>query len=135
MAAAVNPERSLSHLSLKDGQTNRVPASFAHCERGCMLTDSQSIRVPRHDLYEKVWSQPITKLAHEYGISDVALAKICRKLDIPYPGRGYWRREQTGKVVKQLPLPASSDPAKQSATISKRSQPQPVDHLSVQTKD
>ena len=100
-----------------------------------MLTDSQSIRVPRHDLYEKVWSQPITKLAHEYGISDVALAKICRKLDIPYPGRGYWRREQTGKVIKQLPLPASSDPAKQSATISKRSQPQPVDHLSVQTKD
>jgi hypothetical protein len=85
-----------------------------------MLNAPQSISIPRQQLYEQVWSQPMTRLARQYGISDVALAKICRKLSIPYPGRGYWRRKQTGKVVKQFPLPPSADPAKQSATISKQ---------------
>lgn len=100
-----------------------------------MLNDPQSISIPRHQLYEQVWSQPMTRLARQYGISDVALAKICRKLGIPYPGRGYWRRKQTGKVVKQIPLPPSADPAKQSATISKRRLAQSGDHLSIPAKE
>jgi len=98
-----------------------------------MLNAPKSI--PRHQLYEHVWSQPMTLLARQYGISDVALAKICRKLAIPYPGRGYWRRKQTGKVVKQLPLPPSADPTKQSAIISKRSLARSGDHLSIQAKE
>jgi hypothetical protein len=100
-----------------------------------MLNDPPTISIPRHQLYEQVWSQPMTRLARQYGISDVALAKICRKLAIPYPGRGYWRRKQTGKVVKQLPLPPSADPTKQSATISKRSLAQSGNHLSIQAKE
>ncbi|MBI5314737.1 MAG: hypothetical protein HZB34_02055 [Nitrospirae bacterium] len=100
-----------------------------------MLNDPPLISIPRHQLYEQVWSQPMTRLACQYGISDVALAKICRKLAIPYPGRGYWRRKQTGKIVKQLPLPPSADPTKQSATISKRSLAQSGDHLSIQAKE
>jgi hypothetical protein len=31
-------------------------------------------------------------LAEKYGISDVGLAKNCRKLSIPLPGRGYWAK-------------------------------------------
>jgi len=100
-----------------------------------MLTHPQPISVQRHELYQKVWSQPMTTLAHEYGISDVGLAKICRKLNIPYPGRGYWRRKETGKAVKQLPLPPNADPAKQSATIRRGFQAQPVDHFSVEAKE
>ena len=57
-------------------------------------------QVSRETLYEQVWSTPMTKLAKEYGISDVALAKICKKLNVPYPGRGYWRRKETGKAVE-----------------------------------
>jgi hypothetical protein len=45
------------------------------------------------------------------------LAKICKKLNVPYPGRGYWRRKETGKAIKQLPLPPNSDPGKQAVTI------------------
>ena len=100
-----------------------------------MLNEPRSISIPRHELYEQVWSQPMTLLARQYGISDVTLAKICRKLGIPYPGRGYWRKKQTGKVVKQLPLPPSADPAKQAATIFKRSLAQPSEHVSMQTKE
>jgi hypothetical protein len=44
----------------------------------------------RQELYEKVWQFPLRKLATEYGISDVGLAKVCRKLDIPLPGLGHW---------------------------------------------
>ncbi len=100
-----------------------------------MFNDPHRIRVSRQDLYDKVWSEPMTKLAQEYGISDVALAKICRKLDIPYPGRGYWRKNQTGKVVKQIPLPLNSDSAKQFATIHWRVEPQPVEELSATMKE
>ena len=37
----------------------------------------------RSELYEMVWEQPATKVATELEISDVAVAKICRKLHIP----------------------------------------------------
>jgi hypothetical protein len=77
----------------------------------------------------------MTKLAQEYGISDVALAKICRKLDVPYPGRGYWRRKETGKVVNQVPLSPNSNPAKQSASIHKHIQPPPMDQLSIEVTE
>lgn len=73
--------------------------------------------VSRQSLYDQVWSKPMTALAKEYGISDVALAKICRKLDIPYPWRGYWRRKETGRAVKQLPLPQNHNPTQQNAFI------------------
>jgi hypothetical protein len=46
----------------------------------------------REELYEKVWSEPVTKVAKGYGVSDVALAKACRKLKVPVPGRGYWAK-------------------------------------------
>jgi len=77
----------------------------------------KGIHVSRQVLYDQVWETPMTKLAKEYGISDVALAKICKKLNVPYPWRGYWRRKETGKAVTPFPLPSSSDPGKQSVVI------------------
>lgn len=38
------------------------------------------------ELFEKVWQTPMVKLAHEIGVSDVAVAKACRKAGIPLPG-------------------------------------------------
>lgn len=34
------------------------------------------------ELFEKVWQTPMVKLANEIGVSDVAVAKACRKADI-----------------------------------------------------
>jgi hypothetical protein len=45
-------------------------------------------------------------LAKKYGISDVGLAKTCRKLLIPLPGRGYWARKEAGQNVERTALPA-----------------------------
>jgi len=46
----------------------------------------------------------MTKAAAGFGLSDVGLKKICRKHDIPVPGRGYWRKLETGKTVAKPPL-------------------------------
>lgn len=67
--------------------------------------DDHSHEVHREELYAQVWSQPMVRLAKRYGVSDVALEKVCRKLDIPVPPRGYWRRLQTGWRPAQPPLP------------------------------
>ena len=52
-----------------------------------------------------VWSEPMMHLARRYGLSDVGLAKICRKCDIPRPPRGYWAQKQVGKAPRQTQLP------------------------------
>jgi hypothetical protein len=94
---------------------------------------TEGIKISRQTLYDQVWSTPMARLSKEYGISDVALAKICKKLNVPYPGRGYWRRKETGKAVKQLPLPPSSDPAKQAVTIHPTIRPDSLEPVSEET--
>lgn len=59
----------------------------------------------RAQLYEMVWSQPRTKLAKELGISDVAIAKHCKRAHIPAPPAGYWARIDTGRRPARPPLP------------------------------
>ena len=46
----------------------------------------------RQELYDLVWSDPISHIAKRYGVSDVTFAKICR-------GAGK-------RVTKPPPLPA-----------------------------
>ncbi|MCC6913573.1 MAG: hypothetical protein IT566_07710 [Rhodospirillaceae bacterium] len=60
----------------------------------------------REQLYELVWSEAMVKIASRFGLSDFGLKKICRRHGIPVPGRGYWRKLETGKRVKKTPLPA-----------------------------
>jgi hypothetical protein len=59
----------------------------------------------REELYEKVWTTPMRTIAQSYGISDVGLAKVCRKLKIPLPGRGYWARKEAGQKLVRTSLP------------------------------
>ena len=96
----------------------------------------------RSELYAKVWSTPMTKLAAELGISDVGLAKACRRHAVPAPPRGYWARLRAGQNPDQTPLPtleldiavhfATTDPderARQKAAERKR-----IEALSVHAK-
>jgi len=62
-------------------------------------------RISREDPYEEVWSQPMSILAKNHGISDVGLAKICKRFKIPLPRRGYWQRKRHGKTGFRVPLP------------------------------
>lgn len=64
-----------------------------------------SLNFTRREFYDLVWSKPMIHLAEEFGISDVALHKICRKHNIPNPPLGWWAKKAAGKDVEQIPLP------------------------------
>jgi len=67
------------------------------------------IVLTREELFNQVWKRPMTKVAADYDISDVALNKICKKHRIPVPGRGYWAKKAAGKKVNKAYLRAISD--------------------------
>lgn len=62
-------------------------------------------QMSRQQLYDLVWSAPLRALAKRFEISDVALAKACRRADIPLPGLGYWAKRAANKPVMQPTLP------------------------------
>ncbi len=59
----------------------------------------------RARLHELIWSEPVRTLAAKLNLSDVGLAKACRRYDIPRPERGYWAKLKAGKKVTRQPLP------------------------------
>jgi hypothetical protein len=62
--------------------------------------------IKREELYEEVWSTPLTQLGAKYGLSDNGLRKVCKRLNVPIPWRGYWAKIEAGHRVKKTPLPA-----------------------------
>lgn len=84
------------------------------------MPDDEKVVLTREHLYDEVWSEPMATVAGKYGLSDVGLAKICRRLDVPVPWRGYWRKKEVGQKVKRpaLPkLPVSAPPAVREVTL------------------
>ena len=68
--------------------------------------------VSREDLYRQVWSEPMLSLAKKYGVSSSYLARVCTRMNVPRPERGYWAKLEHGKPVsKPLLPPASADHA------------------------
>jgi hypothetical protein len=61
---------------------------------------------------------PMSRLAVQYGLSGNGLAKICRRLDVPNPPRGYWARKEAGKKVNQAALPAIRPGTRTQVTIA-----------------
>ena len=65
-----------------------------------------SASVTREALYAEVWAEPMTTVASRFGVSSSFLARICVRLAVPRPPRGYWARLAAGKRVTQPPLPS-----------------------------
>jgi hypothetical protein len=66
----------------------------------------RQVEFSRQTLFDRVWATPVLKLAREIGVSDVALAKACRKVGIPLPGRGHWAIPENRRP-KQPKLPSA----------------------------
>jgi len=81
---------------------------------------SEAITLTRNELYEQIWSIPTTKLARSFGISDVAVGKICKKYSIPKPPLGYWAKLAYGKAVPRPPLPSIENTQLEVIEIRKR---------------
>lgn len=82
-----------------------------------MSAQLEARTVTREELYEQVWKFPLTTLAVEYGVSDVAVAKACKRLNVPKPPRGYWARIAAGQKIRRPKLPKISNDAQSSTTI------------------
>jgi len=61
----------------------------------------------REDLYRLVWTAPVTEIAARLGVSDVGLAKACRRAQVPAPSRGYWAKVEAGHPIGRDPLPSA----------------------------
>lgn len=63
----------------------------------------------RMALYNEVWTKPVTEVAKQYGVSDVAIHKVCKALNVPTPPPGYWARVKAGAKLARTPLPNCKD--------------------------
>jgi hypothetical protein len=61
--------------------------------------------ISRQKLYELVWERPTKTVASELGVSDVALAKACKRAQVPIPPRGYWARKPEAQNLLRTRLP------------------------------
>src|SRR5258708_20333478 len=79
---------------------------------------SMTHKLTRQALFDLVWSQPMSKIAKNLGVSDVAVAKACRRAEIPVPGVGYWAKVQHGKKVSRELLSPRKQGASDTVTIT-----------------
>lgn len=76
-----------------------------------------STTLSRRELYDLVWSQPVTKVAASLGLSGRGLAKICIRQQIPTPPRGYWAQVAAGQNPARPPFLDLGDQASEHLTV------------------
>lgn len=83
----------------------------------------KSYRLTRNQLYDLVWSRPLSALAVEFGISANALAKICDRLLVPHPPRGHWSSAVSARRATAPPLAAATGDCPSDVMISQQRAP------------
>lgn len=65
---------------------------------------------PSDDEIERlVWTMSSTRLAEQFGISDVSISKRCKKAGIPKPRPGFWARVEAGRIPHPNGIPAKDE--------------------------
>lgn len=59
----------------------------------------------REELYELVWTKPMTEVAKGFDVSGSYMARVCTVLNVPRPERGYWAKLAVGRAPAREPLP------------------------------
>lgn len=72
---------------------------------GARRPNESRVQLTREELFERVWSTAVSTLAREWGLSGPGLKKLCRRLVIPVPPRGYWAKLKAGRPVRRPKLP------------------------------
>ena len=62
------------------------------------------LRLSRAELYELIWTKPMTEIARQFDIRDQHIAQACVYYDIARPRAGYWQKVEHGKVVERIAL-------------------------------
>ena len=85
----------------------------------------------REQLFDLVWSKPMTEIAADFGMSSVAFAKYCKAADVPRPERGYWQQVECGQKPKQPKLPKPGKDTPSEISIAKYERRAPIVHVDV----
>lgn len=83
--------------------TKRNSPNRSHCSSECQHKMSQRFDISKEELEKLVWEIPTTKIAKQFGVSDAAIAKRCKKFGIKKPGRNHWIRNGNGKAKDKSP--------------------------------
>lgn len=65
--------------------------------------------ITRKQLYDLIWSKPLTKVQLELGLTYAQIRSICNEQKIPIPGSGFWIKKEYGKPLTILPLVEDAD--------------------------
>ncbi|NEW79638.1 MAG: hypothetical protein GZ086_09515 [Gelidibacter sp.] len=98
----------------------------------------ETIELTRIQLYDLVWSTPLSKLTLKYALSNDGIKKICKQFDIPIPDRSYWSKLKFNKKVKIEKLnPVFGGEDKIILTLREEGNPINVDQtpLTIRTKE
>jgi len=76
------------------------------------------MKLTRKELYDLVWSEPMTSVCKRFGLTDNGLRKHCVSMNIPTPPVGYWAKLKHGHKTEILPLPEEYTEKKQFVNLS-----------------
>lgn len=66
--------------------------STPYCSNKCSTKAQRKFEVSKDELAKLVWEIPSEHIGKLYGVSGRAIGKLCRKLGISKPPRGYWQK-------------------------------------------
>ncbi|WP_417477268.1 hypothetical protein [Maricaulis sp.] len=89
-----------------------------------MHAKTNPVKISRRELYDRVWSPPMSRLGPEFGLSGNGLKKLCARHDIPVPPRGYWAKKAAGQRMAQYRLPTGERSPQEDIII--RPSPPPI---------
>lgn len=69
----------------------------------CSLVDGTIVgmTVTREELFEEIWAEPMTTVARRHGVSSNYLARVCFRMGLPRPCRGFWAKLAAGRTVNR----------------------------------
>ena len=62
----------------------------------------ETIELSRKELYDLVWSTPLSKITLQYAYNNDGIKKICKQFDVPMPKASYWSKIKYNKKVKKV---------------------------------
>ncbi len=83
--------------------TSHVPRR-ATCSVNCRIPWQRKFEIDPEELLLAVWTEPVTKVAASFDVSDKAIEKRCKRLGVVKPPRGYWAKMQYGRSHEQALL-------------------------------
>lgn len=89
-------------------------AKIRHCSPACgQIATYRCAHPPKDVLQWLVWERPVSTLQHEFSVSDVAIAKWCKRSGVIKPHRGYWAKVHAGVIKHVNPYPRPRPQRKQ----------------------